>query len=254
MKSIEKNFDRIFWNEKLQRYRSADYKGITDDRAQAMAVYSGLAGRDKYPAVREELIGIAEASAYMEKYIDEALYKMGYVDDAMVRIKTRYSEMVNDTVTTTLWEHFQHRTDKWGSLNHGWTGWPMTLLAQYNAGINPTSPGYETFSVMPQMGTLKEIHQKVPSVKGEIAIDIKKENERFLLKVVSPPSTIATLGIPQKELKADFAGTGTITINNTVVWKGGKYVGKLKGISYAGEENGYFTFTAKPGKWEIIAQ
>ncbi len=28
MKSIEKNFDRIFWNDKLRRYRSSDYKGI----------------------------------------------------------------------------------------------------------------------------------------------------------------------------------------------------------------------------------
>jgi alpha-L-rhamnosidase len=254
MKSIEKNFDRIFWNEKLQRYRSSDYKGITDDRANAMAVYSGLAGKDKYPAVREELVEITEASAYMEKYIDEALYQMGYVNDAMARIKTRYSEMVNDSVTTTLWEHFQHRTDKWGSLNHGWTGWPMTLLAEYNTGINPTTPGYATFSVMPQMGTLKEIHQKVPSVKGEIAIDIKKESDRFSLKVVSPPSTTATLGIPQKELNNNFTGTGTIKINNTVVWKEGKYVGKLKGISYAGEENGYYSFTVQPGIWEISAR
>ncbi len=190
----------------------------------------------------------------MEKYIDEALYRMGYPEDAMKRIKTRYSEMVDDTVTTTLWEHFQHRTDKWGSLNHGWTGWPMTLLAQYNTGINPTTPGYATFSIMPDLVTLKEIHQKVPTIKGEIAIDIQKESDRFSLKVVSPPSTTATIGLPLKDLKAGFIENGSIMINNTIVWKAGKYTGKLKGIRFAGNTNGYISFTAQPGKWEFVAQ
>lgn len=254
MKSIEKNFDRVFWNDLLKRYRSTDYKGITDDRANAMAVYSGLVPKDKYPYVREELVEITEASAYMEKYIDEAMYKMGFVDDAMARIKTRYTEMVNDTVTTTLWEHFQHRTDKWGSLNHGWTGWPMTLLAQYNTGINPTTPGYATFSILPNLGTLKEIHQKVPSVKGEIAVDILKQGCLFSLKASSPPSTVATIGIPLKELSVDFGEKGSIKINNKIAWKAGKYMGNLKEIAFAGEKDGYIMFTVHPGKWEFTAQ
>lgn len=254
MKSIEKNFDRIFWNKTLKRYRSSDYKGITDDRANAMAVYSGLAGKDKYNDVRDELIEITEASAYMEKYIDEALYKMGFTNDAMARIKTRYSEMVNDSLLTTLWEHFMPRNNKVGSWNHGWTGWPLTLLAEYNTGINPTNPGFATFSVMPTMGTLKEIHQKVPSVKGEIAVDIKKEGEAFSLKVASPPTTIATIGIPQNELKGSFENNGTISINKTVVLKGGKYIGKLKGVGFAGKENGYYKFTVSPGEWDFSAR
>jgi len=254
IKSIEKNFNRIFWDKNLKRYRSQDYKGITDDRANAMAVYSGLAGKDKYPFIKEELVEITEASAYMEKYIAEALYMMGYTEEAMQRIKTRYSEMVNDSLLTTLWEHFQHRGDKWGSLNHGWTGWPMTLLAEYNTGINPTTPGYETFSVLPTLGTLNEIHQRVPSVKGEIAIDIKKESGQFSLKVVSPPLTKATVGIPLKVLDSSFANKGIIKVNNATIWKGGNYIGNLKGFSFAGIDNGYYKFIVLPGEWNFSAK
>lgn len=252
--SIEKNFDRIFWNKELKRYRSSDYKGITDERAQAMAVYSGLAGKDKYASIREELVDITEASAYMEKYIDEALFIMGYPEDAMKRIKTRYSEMVNDTITTTLWEHFQHRTDKFGSLNHGWTGWPMTLLAQYNTGIQPTSAGYATFSVLPTMGTLNEIHQKVPSVKGEIVIDCQKKNGGFSLKVISPLKTEAVIGIPQNCLKLDFDATGSIKINNKPALAAGKYTARLKGITYEGLSGGYYRFKIQPGTWFLDAR
>ena len=252
--SIEKNFDRIFWNNKIRRYRSSDFKGITDDRANAMAVYSGLAPKEKYPDIREELVEITEASAYMEKYIVEALYMMGHTEDAMQRVKTRYSEMINDSLITTLWEHFQHRGDKWGSLNHGWTGWPMTLLAQYNTGIIPTSPGYGTFSIMPTMGTLNEIHQKVPSIKGEIDIDIIKKPGLFTIKVVSPPQTVATIGIPQNCLRSDFATTGTIKINNTAVMNAGKYSGKQKGVTYEGSAKGYYLFKIKPGSWVFEAK
>ena len=248
MNSIERNFDRIFWNPELHRYRSADYKGITDDRANAMAVYSGLAGKNKYPFVREELVEITEASPYMEKFIVEALYKMGYVDDAMARIKTRFSEMVDHPEITTLWEHFGP-LDRFGSMNHGWTGWAHTLLATYNVGINPIEPGYAKFNVLPKLGTLNEIKLKTSSVKGDIAVDIKREPGKFSLKIISPPSTLATIGIPQ-----DTPKNGIIKINNKMVWKSGKYVGKLKGVNFAGNDDGYYKFTVRSGKWDFSAQ
>ena len=40
MKNIRDNFDRVFW--KGVEYRSSDYKGKTDDRANALAVVAGL--------------------------------------------------------------------------------------------------------------------------------------------------------------------------------------------------------------------
>lgn len=49
MRSIERCFDTKFWTGSA--YRSPGYKGETDDRSQAMAVVSGLASKDKYPAL-----------------------------------------------------------------------------------------------------------------------------------------------------------------------------------------------------------
>ena len=48
MNSFVSCFNTKYWNGSA--YRSPGYKGETDDRAQAMAVVSGLAAADKYPA------------------------------------------------------------------------------------------------------------------------------------------------------------------------------------------------------------
>lgn len=254
MMSIEKNFDRIFWDNEINRYRSSDYKGLTDDRANAMAVYVGLAGEDKHKYIREELIDITESSVYMEKYIIEALYKMGFLNDAMERMRVRYSEMVNDTYTTTLWEHFVPRHDPGNSWNHGWSGWPHTLLAHYNAGVYPTSPGYESYNVKPLMGELNEIKIVVPSVKGEISVYIKKSEDMFELKLDSPDNSFATVGVPEHVLNLNFKDNGVIIINNNEIWKNGKVTGELEGMSYAGFKEGFYNFTLKPGNWIITAQ
>jgi hypothetical protein len=96
---------------------------------------------------------------------------------------------------------------------------------------------------------LKEIHQKVPSVKGEIKVDCVKKNGGFSLKVVSPAKTEALIGIPQNALKDGFEQSGSIKINNSVAWTGGKYSGKMKGISYEGFSDGYYKFKVQPGSW-----
>ena len=90
MRRIEENFDKEFWNGHV--YRSKGYDGADDDRAQAMAVVSGLASKDKYPALTESLKKEYHASPYMEKYVLEALFMMGEDKFALKRIHDRYEK------------------------------------------------------------------------------------------------------------------------------------------------------------------
>ena len=50
----------------------------TDDRVQALAVISGIASKDKYKAIYKVLQTQMYSSPYMEKYVMEALFYMGY--------------------------------------------------------------------------------------------------------------------------------------------------------------------------------
>ncbi|MDJ0645796.1 MAG: alpha-L-rhamnosidase C-terminal domain-containing protein [Flavobacteriaceae bacterium] len=195
MNTFKTAFNKVFW--KGDHYRSDNYQGKTDDRSQGLAVVSGLAGPDKYEAIYKVLQTEKHASPYMEKYVLEALYTMGYENYALQRMKERFSTMVLDTNYTTLWEGWGVGAEGFGggTTNHAWSGGGLTLLYQYAAGISPISPGYETIQIKPQPGNLKHIKAVVPSVRGTIKVEIENR-ENYLLKVEIPKGTKATVYIP----------------------------------------------------------
>jgi hypothetical protein len=241
MKSIEQNFNKAFWTG--SEYRSPGYKDETDDRAHALAVLSGLAGPDKYEAIRKVLQSEYHSSPYMEKYVGEALYVMRFEDDAVARTKKRYKRMVDDP-GTTLWEIWDR-----GTKNHAWGGGALTLLSQYGAGVAPETPGYETYHVLPQMGPLKHIKTTVPSVKGNIDVELVNESGVFSMALTSPAGTTAIVGIPKK------AGINMshIVANGKTVWKSGKPKGH-RGLKYLEETEHYIKFSVAPGQWSFKAK
>ncbi|WP_299212704.1 alpha-L-rhamnosidase C-terminal domain-containing protein [uncultured Aquimarina sp.] len=206
MKNFKIAFNTEFW--KKDHYRSQDYLGKTDDRSQGLAVVSGIADPDKYEAIYKILQTEKHASPYMEKYILEALYIMGYEDFALQRMKERFGNMVNHPEITTLWEGWGIGAEGFGggTTNHAWSGGGLTLLSQYAAGIAPTSPGYKTFQIKPQPGFLKNIKATVPSIKGDIKVELKNE-ETYSLNVTIPKETKATIYIPSayKEIRVNNA-------------------------------------------------
>ncbi|MEZ6193884.1 MAG: hypothetical protein R3C45_21785 [Phycisphaerales bacterium] len=38
--------------------------------------------------------------AYMEKYVLEAMYRLGHADDALARMKRRYKHMISSPIST----------------------------------------------------------------------------------------------------------------------------------------------------------
>ena len=90
----------------------------------------------------------------MEKYVLEALYMMGFEQDALNRMKAgdRYWNQVNDATCTTLWEFWTK--GGWGSYNHAWAGGPLTLLSQYGAGVGRRRrPVFGTYPSSRRWGT-----------------------------------------------------------------------------------------------------
>ena len=62
----------------------------------------------------------------------------------------------------------------------------LTLLSQYGAGVAPVTPGYGSYHVLPQMGPLKYIKTVVPTVKGEIKLQLDNQTDYFPLDWILP--------------------------------------------------------------------
>ncbi len=121
MNSIESNFNRAFLKE--VGYCSADF---LDDRANAMAVLSGLAPASSYETIKKVLTTEMHATPYMEYYVLKALCEMGYKQEAYERMFKRYQPLI-DNENSTLWEDFEIL----GTKNHAWSGGPLSILFDY---------------------------------------------------------------------------------------------------------------------------
>lgn len=247
MHVMQSRFNEVFWNG--NEYRTPTYTGLSDDRANALAVLAGFADVSKYEKIRNLLMTRRGASPYMEKYVLEALFIMGYEKDALTRMKhpDRYKSMVEDT-GTTLFEYFGNE----GSNNHAWSGGPLILLSRYCAGVAPLTPAYDTYTVFPQQGDLEFISTIVPSIKGNIGVQIVKDSTNYQMNLISPQKTKARVGIPIYPF--DNMKVDTIKLNGKLIWAKNKYADVNTNVSYGGLTNKYIVFDVLPGNYIFEAK
>ena len=193
---LRKVFHQKYWTGAY--YKSSDYEGQPDDRAQALAVVAGVLPKELYPTIRPFFRQQYHASPYMEKYVLQALCEMGYYQDAMDRMRLRYEAMV-DSPLTTLWEGWGIGKEGFGggSYNHAWSGGPLTILSSYMAGVKVVEPGFKVFSICPNLGNLSHVKVTVPLAGGRfIEADVKKDAERCVLELAVPEGTAGLVGLP----------------------------------------------------------
>ncbi len=191
-------------------FKSNDVKK-PDDRANALAVLSGLADKEQYTTIKEVLTTTQNSSPYMEYYVLEALCKMGEYEAARDRIRDRYSDMVNEDYST-LWEFW----DPWrGTKNHAWSGGPLVIMSKYFAGITPLTAGYEKVKIDPQYSLYDSVHCTVPGVKGLIILDYENTDGKYTINLELPEGMNAVLYIPQGAV---------VNINSDLYYNDGGYV------------------------------
>lgn len=213
MQKIASGFDERYWTG--EAYRSPDYTGETDDRSQAMAVVSGLASADKYPVLLEQFKQQYHASPYMEKYVLEALFLMKEPDFALDRMKQRYQNMMNYDDYTTLFEGWGIGPEGFGggTINHAWSGGPLTMLSQQVCGISPLSPGFETFCIQPQLGYLNEAFAAIDTRYGLIEVSMKRGKKNIIMHLTVPENTCAEVPVSVSKTKYFNAGKHKIMIH-----------------------------------------
>ena len=201
MQQLKVGFN-TYWNGYC--YRHDQYMGATDDRVQALAILSGMADKDKYPALFQVLKTQEYSSPYMEKYVMEALFRIGQGAYAMERLKKRIAPMVNHKDYYTLFEFWDAhvRNFKGGSNNHAWSGGGLTVISQELMGVAPLEPGYVRFKVDPQYVTFGEAALSIPTVKGMVHTSFKREKESLCMSVGVPQGTEALVYIPSVEIAA----------------------------------------------------
>ncbi|MBQ5983784.1 MAG: glycoside hydrolase [Bacteroidales bacterium] len=205
--SMRDAVNRVAWTG--AGYRHPDYQGKTDDRVQALAVLSGIAGPDKYDALFDVFKKEEHASPYMEKYVMEALFCMGHGDYALERTRKRFDYIVNHPDFDTLFEGWDvGKNGNWakGSVNHAWSGGTLAVLPTRMFGIRPLEAGWKRFCVEPDPSIFDRCSLSFPTVSGTVGTDFRRSGDRIAWTIRVPEGTEAEVRIPWRCSKTVLDG------------------------------------------------
>lgn len=125
---------------------------------------------------------------YMRFYELEALCALGEQKSVTQAMKAYWGGMLREGATS-FWEKYNpsdHGTEHLAmygrpygkSLCHAWGASPIYLLGKYYLGIQPLKPGYEEFSIKPELGGLKWMEGTVPVPGGKISLGMTEKSIR----------------------------------------------------------------------------
>ncbi|MBQ7637918.1 MAG: glycoside hydrolase [Clostridia bacterium] len=222
-----KNSYRSLWTE--NGYKSGS--GKPDDRANALAVLSGLADEKDYDVIAKVLSEVENSSPYMEYYVLEALCRMERYDDALTRMLKRYDGMISYDYST-LWEYWNRVT---GTLNHAWSGGPLVIMSKYFAGVRPIKAGYREFIIKPQTTVSNRLNCIVPTIKGYVRMSCVNEDGRLVLDAEVPGETKAYIYVPYEDGE-------TVDCNKTTVYRDGCFI-PSGDVCFEGARDGFIVFS-----------
>ena len=153
---ISEGIENHFWQGEY--YASGEF---VDERANAVAVLSGICPQDRYAQVRKILLTVCHSTPYFERFVLLALCEMGYVKDAYNRMMCRYYGLATNE-NSTLWEDFFIL----GTKNHAWSGCPLEIAFKYILGLK-TDDAFKSYTLSP-----------VEDIFGEIKCTFQTANER----------------------------------------------------------------------------
>lgn len=240
------DFNRAFWNG--SEYRSADYQSeITDDRTQALAVVAGLVDEERYGQILTLLQQNRNASPYMEKYVFEAMMKMGCETEALKRHRERFAFMV-EAPFSTLFEGWGIGRDGvgGGTINHAWSGGALTVLSQYVCGIEPLDAAYAVVGIQPQPSGLEWAEASMKSVAGWISSRFYNEESQLRIEAEVPAECKCVIGAPTEGIKC-------IDLDGVRVWCNGKMLKPEDVMPYRSPKRGFVSFEVNGGKHTLTA-
>jgi alpha-L-rhamnosidase len=238
------------------------YRSYTRENAQspnAVALSIGIVPDEHRAAVAESLVAdIRSRDTHLDTgllgvmHVMRALTTTGHDDVALALARqTSYPSwgymLKAPRAPGTLWEHWDNQDM---SKNHPFLGGSLaTWLLESVGGIRPLTPGYSAIAFKPDLAVVKELSHtatSMPTVRGVASFKWKREQDALTFAVIVPANTRAQIYIPT------LAGDSiTLREGDAIIWKDGKFIPGVAGITSATAEAGYVRVEAGSGRYQF---
>jgi alpha-L-rhamnosidase len=190
-------------------FLNAAHDGYADGRqtTSILPLALGLVPDPDVPAVGAQLVhtildtdhGHLDTGIFGTRYLVDALARIDRIDVAMTVLdQTTYPGFGYEIGrgATTDWEQWTYRSNMESHDHAMFSGVNASLYTQL-AGIQPTSPGYATVGVAPQVPPgLGHVSASIDTVRGPVASSWTQTSHTFDLTVAVPANASATVVVP----------------------------------------------------------
>ena len=193
----------MFWDGKAGAFANlfvrADGRpdGVIDRYPNQMAILYGYVSEAEAKQIAKTVIlngDLREIHTPFQRFWElESLCKAGEGERALAEIRNWWGDMI-DAGATSFWEYHEKGEtvpEIYGmygrpygrSWCHAWGAAPVWLFMRRYLGVVPTSPGFATYEVAPDLAGLEWMEGDVPTPKG--VIHVRVERNRIVVRGVA---------------------------------------------------------------------
>jgi alpha-L-rhamnosidase len=202
---VKTAFHKMFFDHKQQLYVDGDTTKHASLHTNMFALAFELVDAKYQPKVLEFVKSRGMAcSVYGSQFLLDAIYNAGGGDYGLSLLTSKTDRSwynmikVGSTITLEAWDNKYKPNQDW---NHAWGAAAGNIISRKLMGIEPLTPGWTSFSVKPQIGSLTTATIDVPTIKGTITASYTQNEQSFEMHIRIPANTSAQIHLPLKGKK-----------------------------------------------------
>ncbi|MDR2146954.1 MAG: family 78 glycoside hydrolase catalytic domain [Tannerella sp.] len=198
-----KLYNKMFFNRRLGCYTDGVGETHASLHGNMFALAFGLVPDNHRESVLKFIHSRGMAcSVYGSQFLLDALYEANDAEYALKMLtKTDdrgWYNMIREgsTITLEAWDNKYKPNQDW---NHAWGAAPANIIPRKLVGVEPLTPGFGVVRIRPQIAGLEWVKAKIPTVKGEIHVDIQNKAGVFSMRISIPANMEAEVYLPQEK-------------------------------------------------------
>jgi hypothetical protein len=159
-------------------------------------------------------------SVYGSQFLLEGLYNAGESDYAFDLLTSTSDRSwwnmirIGSTITLEAWDMKYKPNSDW---NHAWGAAPANIISQELWGIKPLIAGYGIVRIKPQLSKLSNSKIRVPTIKGPIDAEFRKENNSEVYTIDLPDGMKGKFLLPSKKFSSVYLNNVKLAPDSSVI-------------------------------------
>ena len=199
-KTFLNRFNKIFLNTKSGYYVDGDTTYHSSLHGNMFPLAFGMVPSDKMRSVSDFIKSRKMAcSVYGSQFLMDALYEASEGEYALSMLtktddRSWYNMIrVGSTITLEAWDNKYKPNQDW---NHAWGAAPANIIPRKLMGVEPIKAGFDKVRIKPQLASLSWANAVIPTIKGQISLEIKNNNGEYNMQVSIPANMESEIYLP----------------------------------------------------------